>query len=58
MKCEHCNNDLWVSNTTLSGDQTEYIQKMVCCNRECAMYAGTDLNNPLKIAKTVRTNVE
>ena len=30
---------------------------LVCINPKCGNYCGTDLNNPLKVAATVRNKV-
>ena len=61
MKCENCNQDLRVcSSKMVSPIGTETItcvQKLVCVNPDCELYAGTDLTNPKQIAKTINTEV-
>lgn len=61
MKCDHCNKDLYISKCVMesSKDTTtvEAVQTLVCTNRECKIYAGNDLTNPLQVVKTIRTKV-
>jgi len=59
MKCEYCEQDLRVSKTYMeSPKDTETVtcvQKLVCVNPDCEIYAGKDLSNPKNIARTLRT---
>lgn len=61
MKCPECNQPLMVANSKLVSDVGSadvYSElTMVCVNPKCANYAGTNLNEPLKVAKTVRNKV-
>jgi len=61
MKCEYCERDLYVGPTKMESElettTVTCVQKMLCTNTECEIYAGTDLTNPLQIAKTIRTEV-
>jgi len=61
MKCEHCKQDLRVSKTVPSSELEStdvYMeQTFVCVNHDCVIYAGTDLSNPLHVAKTRKVKV-
>lgn len=61
MKCEYCERDLMISSSemesALDTETVTCVQKLVCVNPECEIYAGKDLTNPLHIAKTIRTEV-
>lgn len=72
MNCPECNEPLMIANNRFEAetkdDVTEIysILTMVCINAKidpvnkkpvCSMYAGKDLNNPLKVAATVRNKV-
>ena len=72
MKCPECGENLFIANskyeaeTTEEGTQIYSVLTMVCINSRidpvkrthvCSLYAGPDLNNPLKVAATVRNKV-
>lgn len=72
MNCPECNSPLIISNskfeteTTDDGIEIYSVLTMVCINSRvdpvkktqvCSLYAGPDLNNPLKVATTVRNKV-
>lgn len=70
MQCPECKQPLMVSNSKLSSEvgSTEVYSEltMVCVNSRidpvnktpvCSLYCGPDLNNPLKVAATVRNKV-
>ncbi len=61
MECPQCNKDLLISNSKLCSEvgSTDVYSEltMVCVNPKCPNYAGTDLNNPAKVAETVRNKV-
>lgn len=61
MKCPQCNSPLMVSNSkfeSAEGSTEVYsVLTMVCINPKCGNYCGTNLNNPLKVAETVRNKV-
>ena len=70
MNCPECGSPLMIANSKLVSDEgsTEVFNEltMVCINSRidtvkkapvCSMYAGQDLNNPLKIAGTIRNKV-
>ena len=70
MNCPECNSPLMIAKSKLVSEEgsTEVFNEltMVCINSRidtvkkapvCSMYAGTDLNNPLKVAGTVRNKV-
>jgi len=70
MKCPECGSNLVIAKSALVSDvgSTEVFNELtlVCINSKidpvskqhvCALYAGTDLNNPLKVAATVRNKV-
>jgi hypothetical protein len=61
MKCEYCEQDLRISNakmeSSLETTTVTCVQKLVCVNPDCEIYAGKDLTNPLQIAKTIKTEV-
>jgi hypothetical protein len=61
MQCPECNQPLMVANSKYESEQgsTEVynVLKMVCVNPKCSNYAGTNLNEPLKVAATVRNKV-
>lgn len=61
MKCDNCQQDLYIASTkmesALTTTKVECVQKLVCTNRDCSLFTGNDLNNPLQIAKTIRTEV-
>jgi len=61
MECPQCNNPLMISNSKLSSEvgSVEIYSEltMVCVNPKCDNYAGTNLNEPLKVAQIVRNKV-
>lgn len=70
MECPECKAPLQVANSILVSDEgsTNVYSEltMVCINsaidpntkqRVCSLYCGKDLNNPLKVAATVRNKV-
>jgi hypothetical protein len=72
MKCPECGSPLMIANnkfetkTTDDGIEIYSVLTMVCVNSRvdpvkkthvCSLYAGKDLNNPLKIAATVKNKV-
>ena len=72
MNCPECGSNLLISNskyeteTTDDGIEIYSVLTMVCVNSRvdpvkkthvCSLYAGQDLNNPLKVASTVRNKV-
>ena len=70
MKCPECGSNLVIANSKMVSEvgSTEVFNELtlVCINSRidpvkkayvCSLYAGKDLNNPLKIAGTVRNKV-
>lgn len=72
MKCPECGSNLLISNnkfetkTTDDGIEIYSVLTMVCINSRvdpvkkapvCSLYAGPNLNKPLKVAATVRNKV-
>lgn len=61
MQCPECNSPLQVANSKYESavDSTvvESVLTMVCVNPKCSNYAGTNLNEPLKVAQVVRNKV-
>ena len=61
MQCQECGSPLMVANSKFESSEgsTEVfsVLTMVCVNPKCGTYAGTDLNNPLNVAATVRNKV-
>jgi hypothetical protein len=61
MQCPECNSPLQVSNSKFESEQGSTdvysVLTMVCVNPKCGLYCGKDLNNPLKVAQTVRNKV-
>lgn len=61
MKCEYCNNDLRVASSKMESEvgtaAVTCVQKLVCVNPYCEIYAGKDLTNPLHIALTKKSEV-
>ena len=70
MKCPECGANLMIAKSKLVSDagSTDIFSEltMVCVNARidpvkkapvCSLYAGQDLNNPLKVAETVRNKV-
>lgn len=72
MNCPECGKPLFIANskyepvTTEAGTEIYSVLTMVCINSAidpvkkvpvCSLYAGTDLNKPLKVAATVRNKV-
>jgi hypothetical protein len=72
MKCPECGENLFIANskyeaeTTENGTQIYSVLTMVCINSRtdpvkkshvCSLYAGADLNNPLKIAAVIKNKV-
>lgn len=61
MDCPECKAPLMVANSKLVSDvgTTEVFSEltMVCVNPKCDSYCGTDLNNPAKVAATIKNKV-
>jgi hypothetical protein len=72
MKCPECGENLIIANSKLEAETTEEgteiysVLTMVCINSRidpikkapvCSLYAGPNLNEPLKVAATVRNKV-
>ena len=72
MKCPECGSPPMIANskyeaeTTENGTEIYSVLTMVCINSRidpvkktlvCSMYAGPNLNKPLKVAATVRNKV-
>lgn len=70
MNCPECGSPLMIANSKLVSDEgsTEVfnVLTMVCINSRvdpvkkafvCSLYAGPDLNNPLKVAATIKNKV-
>jgi hypothetical protein len=61
VQCPECNQPLNVANSKFESEQGSTdvysVLTMVCVNPKCPNYAGTNLNEPLKVAKTVRNKV-
>lgn len=61
MNCPECGSPLMIAKSKLVSDEgsTEVFNEltMVCINPKCGTYSGTDLNNPAKVAATVRNKV-
>jgi len=70
MECPECGSNLMIAGSKLVSEagSTEVFSELtlVCINARidpvsrqhvCSLFAGTDLNNPLKVAATVRNKV-
>ena len=70
MQCPECGSNLVIANSKMVSEvgSTEVFNELtlVCINSRidpvkkapvCSLYAGQDLNNPLKVAATVRNKV-
>lgn len=61
MECELCKQSLIIANSAYrrgEGATDVFCDlSLVCVNPNCACYSGTDLSNPLMIAKTVSNQV-
>ena len=61
MQCPECKSNLIVGNSKYKSDEGStdvYVELTLCCiNPKCGTYAGYNMNNPLKIAATVRNKV-
>lgn len=61
MNCEECKAPLQISHSEYKSDQgsTEVYCEltMVCVNPKCSLYCGPNLNEPLKVAATVKNKV-
>ena len=61
MQCPECGSPLMISNNKLVSEvgSTDIYSEltMVCVNPKCGTYAGPNLNNPLKVAATVKNKV-
>lgn len=62
MNCPTCNSVLRIgkTNITFKHDDTPDIETevynnlpMLCANKECTNYAGTNLNDPIHVVETV-----
>jgi len=60
-KCPECNNPLNIAHSEFKSEagSTEVYSEltMVCINPKCGNYCGPNLNEPLKVAETVRNKV-
>lgn len=70
MQCPECGSNLVIANSKMVSEvgSTEVFNELtlVCINSRidpvkkapvCSLYAGQDLNNPLKVAATIRNKV-
>jgi hypothetical protein len=61
VECQECKAPLMVANSKFEsseGSTDVYsVLTMVCVNPKCSNYAGTDLNNPAKVAAVVKNKV-
>jgi hypothetical protein len=70
LKCPECGSNLMIAKSKMVSEvgSTEVFNELtlVCINSRidpvkkapvCSLYAGQDLNNPLKVAATVRNKV-
>lgn len=61
MQCPECQSNLMVANSKFESSEgsTEVfsVLTMVCVNPKCPNFAGPNLNEPLKVAATVRNKV-
>lgn len=61
MQCPECQSNLMVANSKFESAEgsTEVfsVLTMVCVNPKCPNFAGPNLNEPLKVAATVRNKV-
>ena len=61
MECQECKAPLQISHSefkTEVGSTDVYSVLTLCCvNPKCANFCGADLNNPVKIAMTVKNKV-
>ena len=66
MECKECGKPLMVANSkfeAINDDSPDTpteifsVLTMVCINPKCDSYCGVDLNNPLKVAETIRNKV-
>lgn len=61
MDCPKCGSDLKVANSKFVSQEasTEVYSEltMVCINPRCDNFAGKDLNEPLKVAATIKNKV-
>lgn len=70
MQCPECGSNLIIANSKMVSEvgSTEVFNELtlVCINSRidpvkkapvCSLYAGQDLNNPLKVAATIRNKV-
>lgn len=61
MQCPECNQPLMVANSKFESAEgsTEVfsVLTMVCVNPKCPNFAGPNLNEPAKVAATVRNKV-
>lgn len=61
MQCSECGSPLMIANSkyeSAEGSTDVYSVLTLCCvNPKCGNYAGPNLNQPLKVAATVRNKV-
>lgn len=61
MQCPECNSPLMVSHSAYKsevGSSDVYVELTMCCvNPKCGTYAGPNLNEPLKVAATIKNKV-
>ena len=58
MKCNQCNKELMITNSTMESEENSTdvyaVQTLACSNVKCINYGGKDLG---KATQTVRTKV-
>ena len=61
MQCLECNSPLMIASSKyeseVGSNEVYSVLTMVCVNPKCNNYAGPNLNQPLKVADTVRNKV-
>ena len=61
MQCPECNQPLQFKRDKYESEEGStdvyVVLEGMCVNPKCQNYAGTNLNEPLKVAKTVRNKV-
>lgn len=61
LQCDECKSNLMIANSGFKSEEgsTDVFNELtlVCINPKCGNYSGPDLNNPLKVAATVRNKV-
>ena len=61
MKCSQCSSPLIIANSLYESEESSTdvynVLTLVCTNPKCGLYAGKDLNSPLKIAEIKKNKV-